>query len=120
MIRVLCDEDFHGDILNGLFGKCPEAEFVRVQDVELTGEDGADDPAILAWAAEHNMVVLTHDRNTMTAHARARLASNLPLSGIIVVNAHARIATIIEDIRLLLAFGPGQWDSPIVFVPLRP
>lgn len=119
MIRLLCDEDFDGDLQRGLELQCPDWELIRVQDVGLGGEDGADDPAILAWAAEKGLVVLTRDRNTMTGHAYSRLAAGQPMPGLIVVKAPARFAQVLEDIRLLIECGPALWDSPVVFVPLR-
>jgi hypothetical protein len=119
MTRLLCDDDFDGHLLHGLRLQCPDWEFSRVQDIGLGGEDGADDPMILEWAAANGLVVLTRDRNTMTAHARNRLAANEPMPGLIVIKASAPFAQVIEDIRLLIECGPALWDSPIVFVPLR-
>ena len=65
-MRLLADENFNGDIVRGLLLRQPDLDIVRVQDVGLAG---ADDPDILAWAAENNRIVLTHDRATMSDHA---------------------------------------------------
>jgi predicted nuclease of predicted toxin-antitoxin system len=62
MLRLLADENFNGDIVRGLLLRQPTLDVVRVQDVGLIG---TDDSEILAWAAENNRIVLTHDRATM-------------------------------------------------------
>jgi hypothetical protein len=43
MLRLLSDENFNGDIIRGLFLRCPDLDLVRVQDVELL-EMGSDHP----------------------------------------------------------------------------
>jgi len=72
MLRRLADENFNGDILRGLSRRQPDLDIVRAQDVGLTG---ADDPDILAWAAENSRIVLTHDRATMSDYAYERIAA---------------------------------------------
>jgi predicted nuclease of predicted toxin-antitoxin system len=58
MLRPLADENFNSDIVRGLLLRQPNLDIARVQDVGLAG---ADDPEVLAWAAENNRIVLTHD-----------------------------------------------------------
>lgn len=119
MTRLLCDEDLDGTLYDALRQQCPDWELIRVQDVGLGGADRAGDPAILEWAAANGLVVMTQDRNTMTAHAHARLAVNLTVPGLIVVKARTPIAQTTGDIRFLMDYGPEGWDHPIVFVPFR-
>jgi predicted nuclease of predicted toxin-antitoxin system len=61
MLRLLSDENFNNDIVRGLLFKQPDVDIVRIQDVGL-GE--GEDPEILAWAAENNRILLTHDQST--------------------------------------------------------
>ena len=72
MIRLLADENFSASIVRGLVRRVPELDMVRVQDVGLTG---ADDPAVLAWAAQDGRVLLTHDVRTVTAFAWERVSA---------------------------------------------
>ena len=72
MLRLLADENFNGDIVRGLLLRQPDFELVRVQDVGL---GGAEDPDILAWAAENDRIVLTHDYATMADFAYERVAA---------------------------------------------
>lgn len=72
MLRLAADENFNNDIIRGLLRRIPSTDIVRIQDVGLSG---ADDPAVLAWAAQENRVTLTHDVSTMTKYAYERLAT---------------------------------------------
>jgi predicted nuclease of predicted toxin-antitoxin system len=54
MISLLADENLDGNIVRGV----RSVDIVRVQDVGLTG---ADDPTVLAWAADQGRVLITHD-----------------------------------------------------------
>ncbi len=77
MLRLAADENFNNDIIRGLLRRIPSTDIVRIQDVGLSG---ADDPAVLAWAAQENRVTLTHDVSTMTKYAYERLATAIPNS----------------------------------------
>ncbi|WP_456427269.1 DUF5615 family PIN-like protein [Rhodocaloribacter sp.] len=48
MLRLAADENFNSNIVRGLLRRRPDLNILRVQDVGLAG---ADDPAILSWAA---------------------------------------------------------------------
>jgi len=48
MLRLLIDEDVHGDIVEGLRRRQPAVDFVRVVDVGL---GRSADSRILEWAA---------------------------------------------------------------------
>lgn len=78
MLRLAADEDFNGDIIRGLKRQTPDVDIVRIQDVAL---GGADDPTVLAWAAQEGRVLLTHDVTTMTRYAYERVKSGLPMPG---------------------------------------
>lgn len=58
----------------------PSIDIVRVQDVGLSGED---DPTILAWAADENRILLTHDVATITSFAYQRITKDLLMPGAI-------------------------------------
>jgi predicted nuclease of predicted toxin-antitoxin system len=57
MLKLLSDENFNSDIVRGLFLRQPNLDLLRVQDVGLREVDA---PAILAWAATNDRIVLTH------------------------------------------------------------
>ena len=66
MLRLAADENFNADILRGLLRRVPDLDIVRIQDAGLSG---ADDAAVLEWAADDGRIVLTHDVTTLIALA---------------------------------------------------
>lgn len=52
-MKLLSDENFHGDIVRGLFLRQPNLDLVRIQDIGLRA---VDDPAILDWAAANDRI----------------------------------------------------------------
>ena len=63
MLRWLADENFDNDILRALFRRKPGIDALRARDVGLMG---IGDEGLLAWAAEQDRVLLTHDVSTLT------------------------------------------------------
>lgn len=58
MLRYLADENFNQRIVRGLLRRLPEIDIAIAQDVGLGGVPDSD---VLAWAADENRVLLTHD-----------------------------------------------------------
>ena len=116
MVRLASDENFNGDIVRGLRLRCPELDLVRVQDVGL---EGADDPAVLAWAAENNRILLTHDRATMPDFAYARVVAGQPMAGVFVLNDRLPVRQAIDEL-LLVDAGSEQveWVGRVLYLPL--
>jgi hypothetical protein len=48
LLRLAADENLNYDIVRGVLRHDPQIDIVRVQDA---GMSGADDPAVLEWAA---------------------------------------------------------------------
>jgi hypothetical protein len=116
VLAFLADENFDRDIVNGVRRRCPEIDIVRAQDVGLTR---ADDPAILAWAADTGRLLLTHDVATVTRHAFERTAAGLPMPGVVEVAWSLPVGLAIEEILLLSqCSGEGEWEGQVIYVPL--
>lgn len=117
MLKLAADENFNNDILRGLLRRNPEMDVVRVQDAGLSG---ADDPAVLAWAAAEGRVLLTHDVATMTRYAYERAARGEPMPGVFEVARTVPVALAIDDL-LLLTEGSleGEWEGQVRYLPLR-
>jgi hypothetical protein len=64
MLRLLVDENFDNDIVRGVLRRSMHVDLLRVQDIGLAG---AEDPDVLAWAAQDNRILLTHDVATITS-----------------------------------------------------
>lgn len=117
-MRWLADENFNNDILRGLIRRMPNLDVVRVQDVGLTG---ASDETVLAWAAQEQRILLTHDVTTITQEAYRRLLKGEVLPGVFEVARSHPIGPIIEDLRLLEECSfETEWERRVSFLPLRP
>lgn len=99
MIKLLADENFDNTIVRGLFRRRSNLDIVRVQDVGLSGKD---DPTILAWAAQEERILLTHDVSTITRYAYDRVKQGQLMPGVIEINLDAPIGQVIEDLLLLI------------------
>ena len=116
MLSFLSDENFNNDIVRGLLLRHPELDSVRLQDVGL---EEADDPTILAWAAENNRILLTHDRATMPDFAYARLIAGQPMSGVFVLNDRLSVKQAIDELLLIDACSEQvEWRGLILYLPL--
>jgi len=114
VFRLLADENFNVDIVRGLLLRQPDLDIVRVQDVGLTGED---DLQVLAWAAENNRIVLTHDRATMPSYALERLASGEGWRAFSF--DRFPVAQSIREMLLVIACtDQAEWNGRVVYLPL--
>lgn len=117
MLRFLADENFNNQIVRGVLRQAPGTDIVRVQDVGLSG---VGDPAVLAWAAEAERIVLTHDVATMTTFAYQRIAARLAMPGLFEVNRRVPVGLAIEEIILIAeCSNQGEWEGQVRFLPLR-
>lgn len=116
MLSLLSDENFNGDIVRGLFLRQRNLDLCRVQDVGL---GGVDDPAILAWAANNERILLTHDRATMPDFAYERLTKGEPIPGLFVVNDRMPVRQAIDELLLLIDFSEqAEWKGLVLYFPL--
>jgi predicted nuclease of predicted toxin-antitoxin system len=67
MISLAADENFNNNIVRGLLRRKPDL------DIQDEGLSGADDQAVLEWAAQKGRILLTHDVSTITHYAYDRV-----------------------------------------------
>jgi predicted nuclease of predicted toxin-antitoxin system len=116
VLRLLADENFKGEITRGLLRRKPDLDLVRVQDAGLSG---ADDPEILAWAAQRGRILLTHDLATIPDFAYERVAGGESMPGVFVVPRRLSVRQVIEDVLFLAAeTTPKEWAGVVVYLPL--
>jgi hypothetical protein len=116
MLLLLADEGFNNHIVRGVRRRNAAIDFIRVQDIGLSG---ADDPTVLEWAAQAGRVVLTHDVTTMFGFAFDRVRNSKVMPGLFGVYRRVPIRTAIEEILLLAECSlPGEWEGQVRFLPL--
>ena len=114
--RFAADENFDARILRGLVLRRPSLDLVTVLEARLLG---ADDPTVLAWAAQEGRILLSHDVSTITRYAYDRLREGRPMPGVFEVHATAPIGRVLEDLLLLIeASDPEDWDGQVHYLPL--
>ena len=117
MIRFLADENFNNQIVRGVWRQRPDIDIARVQDVNLSG---IDDPTVLAWAAQAERIVLTHDVATMTTFAYQRIEAGLSMPGLFEVSRRVSVGLAIEEIILIADYSlDGEWEGQVRFLPLQ-
>ncbi len=117
MLRLAADENFNNDIVRGILRRNESVDIVRIQDVGLSG---ADDPAVLEWAAQMGRVLLTHDVATITRYAYERVRDGKSMPGVFEVGRGVPIGRAIEDVLLLAEYSlDGEWEGQVRYLPLR-
>jgi predicted nuclease of predicted toxin-antitoxin system len=117
MTRFLADENLNNQIVRGILRRNPQVDLVRAQDVGLSG---VDDPSVLAWAAQAERIVLTHDVATMMDFAADRIQADQSMPGLFEISRRVPVGLAIEEILLIAECSlPGEWEGQIRFLPLR-
>ena len=115
-MRFFTDEDFRHDVLRGVLRLLLEIDVVTAQQVSLTS---VDDTVLLAWAAQDNRILLTHDRNTMNGFVLDRVRAGMPMPGVISVRRLAPISVLINDLVYLVQAGDdADFRNQVIYVPL--
>jgi len=115
MLKLLADENLNNDIVRALLRRSPSLDIVRVQDVGLSG---ADDPTVLAWAAEHKRVLLTHDVTSLTCYAYQRIEREQEMPGVFEISRAVPMGQAIEDVLLLAECSlESEWEGQIRYLP---
>src|SRR6266852_5260630 len=116
MLRLLTDEDVHGDIVAGLRRRQPALDLVRVQDVGLAH---TPDAIILEWAAQQGRVVVSVDKKTLAVDAWDRVARGLPMPGVAILRILLTIGAAIDELELIaIAGNPDDFRDQVIYLPM--
>ena len=114
--RFLADHDLNEHIVHGVLRREPAIEFVRVRDVGLHEHSDAE---VLEYAAIHQLIVVSHDVNTMTAEAYARIREAAPAAGLLLVKQSDPVGRVIDDLILIWSTSEAEeWQNAVSFLPL--
>jgi hypothetical protein len=114
--RLLADHDLNEHIIDGVRRCEPTVEFLRSRDVGLAG---SPNPAVLDYAATQGLIVISHDVNTMPAHAHALLAAGQSMTGLFMVPQKYPVRIIIDNLVLIWAASEAEeWHGQVIFLPL--
>ena len=113
--RFLADADLHPGIVRGISARNPDVDFKILQNVL---PEGTRDPEVLAFAAESNRVLVSHDVNTMPRHFREFIgASTSP--GLILIPQRLGIGAAIEELLLVVECTDAkEFLNQVLYLPL--
>jgi predicted nuclease of predicted toxin-antitoxin system len=115
-MKLLTDENFDGDILRGLLRRMADLDVVRVQDVGLAQ---TPDLTILAWAADQQRILLTHDRDTVPGFAYDRVRAGEPMPGVFLVSDQMPKGQAIDQLLLAIqCLSPADCKDLVRHFPL--
>lgn len=116
MLRLLFDEDVHGDIVDGLRRRQPTLDLVRVHEVGLIH---TPDRLILEWAAQNDRVVVSVDKKTLAGEAWDRVAHGLPMAGVAILRILLTIGQAINELELIAIVGnPEDLRDQVIYLPI--
>ncbi len=87
-------------------------DIVSVHDVGLAATPA---PPFLEWAANNGRILITRDVSSMTDFAKARVAAEMRMRGMLVVLERASARDILESIENIAFYSlEGEWGENIV------
>lgn len=115
-MKFAADENFNNDILRALKRQAVALDIVRIQDTAIYQ---ADDPAVLAWAAEKERILLTHDVKTIPKYAYERVTANQKMPDVFVVSDTMSVGAAAEQQLITVsASESSEWENIVMFFPL--
>jgi len=116
MLCLLIDENLDHRILRGLRLRLPDLDYVTVQN---TGLKGTKDPPLLAWVAEQNRILVTHDLKTIPKHAYERVEKGISMPGVIAVPDTLPLGQVIEELVTISECSEQhEWENLVIYLPL--
>jgi hypothetical protein len=116
MLCLLIDENLNHRILRGLKLRLPDLDYVVAQDVGLKG---LPDSEVLAWAAEQQLILVTHDLKTIPRSAYARLVAGERMPGVMALSKSLPIGQAIEELVMIIECSEqSEWQNQITHLPL--
>ncbi len=117
MIAFLADQNFNQGILDGLIRREAAVQITLARSVGLAA---APDPEVLEWAAMHDLVLLTHDRQTIPGFASSRVEAGLAMPGVFLVSDDMPIAQAIDELLIAAhCLSSEECKDVVKFFPMR-
>jgi hypothetical protein len=114
--RFLADHDLNEYLVRGVLRREPAIEFICVRDIDMHERS---DIKVLAYAAEHQLLVVSHDVNTMPTNAYTRIRAGAPVAGLLMVKQSDPVGKIIDDLLLIWSTSEAaEWQNVVSFLPL--
>lgn len=114
--RFLADNDLNDHIVTGVCRREPSVEFIRSREIGLANRADAE---ILEYAAKNDLIVVSHDVNTMPKQAYSRMTEGRTFPGLLMVRQTEPVKPVIESLLLIWASSEREeWENTVEFLPL--
>ena len=115
--RFLADHDLNEHIVSGVVRRAPALEWVRARDVGMSEQADAE---VLAYAADHGLLVVSHDINTMPSAAYTRMRAGQKRAGLFMVKQSDPVGPVIASLVLIWSTSEAEeWETYVCFLPLE-
>jgi predicted nuclease of predicted toxin-antitoxin system len=115
MVRLLGDENFNDNILQGVLDHSSAIVFLRVR---AAGLESKTDDVVLEWAAENGYVVVSHDANTMIHEANKRIQAGLSCPGLLIIKVQMPYREAIDELVMAAICGdPADFRDLVIHLP---
>ncbi|MCI0392176.1 MAG: DUF5615 family PIN-like protein [Acidobacteria bacterium] len=117
MLRFLTDQNFDQDISRGLIARAPNLDIITAF---IAGVSGYEDPDLLRWTAEHDRILITHDKKTIPHYVKELVSDGLTLPGVILVIKSISIGGLIDDLEVTILCGRAEdFRNDVFYLPFR-
>jgi hypothetical protein len=114
-LRFQADADLKYAIVKAVRQREPGIDFTSAAESDL---EAMSDPEILERASQEGRILVSHDRRTMIAHFRARLAEGKTSPGLMLVSQGAPLEVVVNAIVLAWsASEPSEWRDQVYHLP---
>ena len=111
----LADASLHHAIVSGCRRREPAIDFLSAHEAKL---EGVTDPDVLAFAAQHDRILITSDLRTMPEYFGDFLMTHGYCPGIFLVKQRKPFADVIEELVMVGAASTAdEWKNRILEIP---
>jgi predicted nuclease of predicted toxin-antitoxin system len=114
--RFLADEDIRHRLVLAVKRREPAIQFLTVQEVGLSERP---DPEVLEFAATQDLILVSHDVNTMRDAAYDRIIRGNHMTALLLVPQSRQTKPVAESLILIWAASSTEdWLDHVKFLPL--
>lgn len=115
-VRFLADENFEPAIVMGLRLREPQIDIITAVEAGILR---LKDPELLAYAAQQDRILISHDKRTLPGHLADFLVGGHHSPGIMLLSPKLSIGQSIEALLLIWAASRhSEWSDRITRLPL--
>ncbi len=115
-IRYLADEDLRYQIVEAVHRLEPAIDISTVQEMGMSGHSDAE---ILEYAHQNQMILVSHDVNTLKGLAEKRIKAGQGVTGVFLVLQRMPTRPVAESLMLIWSTSMlEEWRDQIVYLPI--